>query len=100
MLQRIFKGRAPIGALSTVVEITNAVRPPKRTLVEQAGKGRVLPPSGFFCLSEARLRSPTVFRQISVRLLAKRCVRVVGVLHYVKDSVFYVVEGAPYYFIG
>mgnify|MGYP000900072686 CR=1 FL=1 len=24
----------------------------------------------------------------------------VGVLHYVKDSVFYVVEGAPYYFIG
>ena len=30
MLQRIFKGRAPIGALSTVVEITNAVRPPKR----------------------------------------------------------------------
>ena len=58
MLQRIFKGRAPIGALSTVVEITNAVRPPKR------------------------------------------CVRVVGVLHYVKDSVFYVVEGAPYYFIG
>ena len=59
MLQRIFKGRAPIGALSTVVEITNAVRPPKR------------------------------------------CVRFGGrTATYVKDSVFYVVEGAPYYFIG
>ena len=43
--------------MSDVVEHTDVVCPPKRTLAEQAGKGRVLPPVNFFRLSEARLRN-------------------------------------------
>ena len=74
-------GRAPdhlFGSMPDVVEHTDVVCPPKRTLAEQAEKGRILPPVDFFRSSEARLRNPPVFRQISARPLAKRGVRVVG----------------------
>ena len=43
---------------------------PARTLVKQTGEVHVLPPADFFRSSEARLRSPQVFRQISARPLA------------------------------
>ena len=46
-----------MGSMSDVVEHTDVVCLPKRTLAEQAGKGRVLLPVNFFRLSEARLRN-------------------------------------------
>ena len=74
------------GSMPDVVEHTDVVCPPKRTLAEQAEEGRVLPPVNFFRLSEARLRNSPVFRQISARPLAKRGVRVVGTLQHLTKS--------------
>ena len=76
--------------MSDVVEHTDVVCPPKRTLAEQAEEGRVLPPVNFFRLSEARLRNSPVFRQISARPLAKRGVRVVGTPQHLTKSLIFV----------
>ena len=75
--------------MSDVVEHTDVVCPPKRTLAEQAEEGRVLPPANFFRLSEARLRNSPVFRQISARPLAKRGVRVVGTPQHLTKSQYF-----------
>ena len=71
------------GSMSDVVECTDVVCSPKRTLAEQAEKGRVLPSVDFFRLSEARLRSLTVFERTSARTLAERgaCVECATVRH-------------------
>ena len=79
--------------MSDVVEHTDVVCPPKRTLAEQAEEGRVLPPADFFRLSEARLRNSPVFRQISARPLAKRGVRVVGTPQHLTKSRNYLLDG-------